>query len=221
MKPSEHENTRYSQGTTNPVQEEERTLLDWVKKNHTPPSIVADLGCGVGTFSKLLGDLGHTVTGYDFSEIAIQKAQKDNINAQKADFDAHGIPNNDNYFDFIWATDIIEHVYDPIGLLREINRTLKPSGCLYFCIPNDLNIKARIRYLLGISPQDIAYKNSGACKHHSVIGTSLLKYMLKASDMQLTKIEGITKSFNKTTHIHNVGFASLIAQSLIGSAIKK
>ncbi len=41
----------------------------------TPPSRVADLGCGTGTLSLLLADEGHSVTGVDFSPEMVRRAR--------------------------------------------------------------------------------------------------------------------------------------------------
>jgi SAM-dependent methyltransferase len=41
----------------------------------------------------------------------------------------------DERFDFIYATEVLEHVPDPVGFLQEIKRTLTPNGILLLTTP--------------------------------------------------------------------------------------
>ena len=45
--------------------------------------------------------------------------------------DASSIPYSNNYFDFILIQAVLEHVYDPNLVVREIYRTLKNNGLVY------------------------------------------------------------------------------------------
>jgi SAM-dependent methyltransferase len=44
--------------------------------------------------------------------------------------DAVNISYPDNYFDFVFSSEVIEHVEDYLLMLKEINRILKPNGVL-------------------------------------------------------------------------------------------
>lgn len=58
------------------------------------------------------------------------------------------IPFRDNFFDFIFCTEVIEHVIKPIKLLNEIRRVLKKRGYViistynHWNITNIINLKA-------------------------------------------------------------------------------
>lgn len=43
------------------------------------------------------------------------------------------------FFDVIQVNNVLEHVLDPVGLLREIHRILKPAGRLLLNVPNGAN----------------------------------------------------------------------------------
>ena len=52
------------------------------------------------------------------------------------DADHHKIPFNDETFDVIHAYNILEHLSDPISVLRECERVLKPGGHINITVPH-------------------------------------------------------------------------------------
>ncbi|MBU0580168.1 MAG: class I SAM-dependent methyltransferase [Candidatus Margulisbacteria bacterium] len=96
---------------------------------------VLDMGCSSGVLlSKIKG-----VTekyGIDLSRKAIQKAQKrdPSSNFFVADVCHTLFPNN--YFDFVYSLEVLEHILDPSSMLKEIKRILKPGGYGYIQTPN-------------------------------------------------------------------------------------
>lgn len=52
-------------------------------------------------------------------------------------------------FDYVFAGEIIEHLYDTDFFLEEIKRVLKPNGILIITTPNFLSFGRRIYYLFG------------------------------------------------------------------------
>jgi len=53
-------------------------------------------------------------------------------------------PFSDNYFDTVFAGEIIEHLYNPDHLLAETYRVLKPKGIFVLTPPNLASIHNRI-----------------------------------------------------------------------------
>lgn len=58
------------------------------------------------------------------------------------------LPYDDNSFDAVTITEVIEHLENYRCILREINRILKPRGLIVVSTPNILNLKSRFRFLL-------------------------------------------------------------------------
>lgn len=56
---------------------------------------------------------------------------------QKHDFECflHAIPQSDNSYDIVVNTQVLEHVPDPLAVLCELNRVLKPGGRLLLSVP--------------------------------------------------------------------------------------
>lgn len=111
-----------------------------------------DIGCGDGTFTKLLKKNKAIVYGVDIESVAVEKAKKNGIRAYKNNIDTESLPFKDNYFDVIVAGEIIEHMYDPDRLLDEIHRTLKPSGTAILTTPNLSWWANRLVLMLGYQP---------------------------------------------------------------------
>jgi len=65
------------------------------------------------------------------------------------------LPFENNYFDFFFAGEIIEHLFDSRFFLKEIHRVLKINGYLILSTPNLARIDDRLKFLLGKTPRQI------------------------------------------------------------------
>lgn len=104
---------------------------------HSPKLRILDLGCGNGSLSGVLADLGHSVVGIDSSETGIRIA-KDHF--PKCDFiksDIYDLPYDmlENRFDIVLAMEVIEHLYRPRKLLEAARRCLKKDGRVIVSAP--------------------------------------------------------------------------------------
>ena len=188
MNPEQRENQRYAVQDYCPISKEEKImfslLTQYTKKRKIAPHEISilDIGCGSGKISKELIKKGYQVTGLDFSEKAVEKARAQGVQARRANLD-EGIPESNESYDIIWAGDIVEHVFDPIGLLKESARVLKRGGIMLITIPNDVGIVSRLKILFGISHQEQMYQTSGFYKHHTFFTPRLIRFMLKKSGL--------------------------------------
>jgi SAM-dependent methyltransferase len=89
-----------------------------------PPRTVAEIGCGDGILLSLLArrGVGEVHHGYDISERAVAKAavhpEIDRVEA----FDGRTLPAADGAYDLGVLSHVLEHVPDPLALLRETAR---------------------------------------------------------------------------------------------------
>jgi 2-polyprenyl-6-hydroxyphenyl methylase/3-demethylubiquinone-9 3-methyltransferase len=114
---------------------------------------VLDMGCGNGTFLSLFQNRGWKLYGADLSPTGIQIAQQTfpQINFFLADVSA---PTTEAFqglgpFDVILSTEVIEHLYNPRGLLRNAFRLLKPGGVLIVTTPYHGYLKNLLLALTG------------------------------------------------------------------------
>ena len=96
---------------------------------------ILDVGTSTGTNLRLLRDMGHTgVRALDSSQIAIDYVTQKGLGTV-ARGDICAMPYADASFDLVLATDVIEHVEDDMGALREIHRVLRPGGVVIVTVP--------------------------------------------------------------------------------------
>jgi 2-polyprenyl-3-methyl-5-hydroxy-6-metoxy-1,4-benzoquinol methylase len=188
MLPHERENERYASGADNPIEIEEELMLSLLPGGET----LLDIGCGMGTIGLLLKQRGFDYVGVDFSDVAIRKAREKGLEAVVADVDAVGLEYPDGHFDVVWAGDVLEHVFDPIGLLRHTVRVLKPGGVLLLTVPNDFTLISRLMiFLTGRSVQSGVYRSYGQCKHHTAFSWELLQFMLGEARLKVTDYKSL------------------------------
>lgn len=98
-------------------------------------SKVLDIGCNSGEFMRLLRDKKECdVYGVDVAEDLIAKCQAKGLSAQVAD--AEHLPFPDASFDYVTLMEVLVHVFDPVAMLKEIRRVLKPKGILLGSAPH-------------------------------------------------------------------------------------
>ena len=101
---------------------------------------VLDAGCGAGYGSAEIARTAAGVLGIDRSAEAIESAREayslPNLRFEEADCLA--LPAADGSVDLVVAFEVIEHLEDWRGFLREARRTLAPSGQFIVSTPNKL-----------------------------------------------------------------------------------
>ncbi len=105
---------------------------------------VLEVGCGAGDFAIQLAHLGARVEAVDFSQHAIELAQRraasqSVVALQFRQGDAQELPFADSTFDVVLSCECLEHLPDPQKALREMSRVLKPGGHLVLTTENYSN----------------------------------------------------------------------------------
>jgi len=98
------------------------------------PSRVLDVGCGSGVLLARMQALGWQVEGVELDPHGVKAARALGVSVRQGTLEEQGFPQN--HFDAVHSAHVIEHVYDPVGLLRECHRILKPGGTLIILTPN-------------------------------------------------------------------------------------
>jgi SAM-dependent methyltransferase len=99
-------------------------------------------------------------TGYSGITKFVHKLTRRTIEFQRDLFDLEqaAYPYPDNTFDVVVCTEILEHLlHDPMAMLTEIHRILKPNGALVLTTPNIISWHALLKGLRGITPYEGSY----------------------------------------------------------------
>jgi ubiquinone/menaquinone biosynthesis C-methylase UbiE len=95
---------------------------------------ILDVGCGTGLMLEHLKDLGQEPAGLDLHSLSMFYCKRRGIK-KLIRGDVTALPFPDNSFDLILALDLIEHVEDDRGLLREFHRVCAPGGKVMITAP--------------------------------------------------------------------------------------
>lgn len=106
------------------------------------PGSLLDVGCGNGTFLLRMEALGWNVQGIEPDPLAAMAAAGKGLRVRTTTLEMAGYP--EDSFDFITMSHVIEHVPDPIRLLKECRRVLKKGGELILLTPNTGSLARRI-----------------------------------------------------------------------------
>jgi 2-polyprenyl-3-methyl-5-hydroxy-6-metoxy-1,4-benzoquinol methylase len=108
-----------------------------------PPGRVLDLGAGAGLTSARLRAMGHDVLAYDiFTEQFVPKdieIRVTNLNEP--------LPEQAASARYVLALEVLEHLENPKGFIRELGRVLQPGGVAVMSTPNIVSIKSKLRFL--------------------------------------------------------------------------
>ncbi len=137
-----------------------------------------DVGCGEGYALAFFREHGWTVKGFDFSSAGVESKNPGCIDVLKTgDVFEHleaeikaGVS-----YDVVWLQNVLEHVIDPIALLRSLRTLIAPNGIAVVTVPNDCSITQRaaiehqhIDHAFWVAPPDhLSY-----FEHNSLIATA-------------------------------------------------
>jgi SAM-dependent methyltransferase len=104
-----------------------------------------DIGCGAGEFTAALADRGVRAVGVDVAEAALERARARHpgVDFRLVPFDGP-LPFEDNSFELVWASEVIEHVADTGRWLSEIRRVLAPGGKLLITTPSHGRLRVAV-----------------------------------------------------------------------------
>lgn len=140
---------------------ENQRRVDFVKKFVPQGATILDAGCASGDFLTEAKESYH-VYGVDISQDAIEAAQKrlpelkERLKATKLEELQEVWPQ----FDAICLWDVIEHLWDPVPVCRDMLKLLKSGGYLFLSTPDMNSCAARImknRWAFMIPPLHLCY----------------------------------------------------------------
>lgn len=94
---------------------------------------VLDIGCSTGFFIEACNKKGWKTLGLELNPSAVNFGQKRGLNIKNSDFLKTKFKRK---FDVICAFDVLEHLYDPLKVVKKAYRNLNKGGLLFVYVPN-------------------------------------------------------------------------------------
>ena len=102
-----------------------------ITRHFAPTANILDVGCGTAW----LADHFSSYTGVDVSSEMVARAAERGRQVVRVDA-AGDLPFENSTFDGVILKDLLEHVSDPVTVVRESLRVLKPGGRVYASSPD-------------------------------------------------------------------------------------
>lgn len=142
-----------------PMSEQYRTTVDPEAPNN-PHSFaismvgsgnrVLELGCSVGYVTEHLVARGNDVVGVEIDSAAAEEARRFATRVHVLDLDLLPVSSIEpGPFDVVLLGDVIEHLRDPVPVLRDLAGVLAPDGRFVISIPHVAHIDVRLMLLQG------------------------------------------------------------------------
>lgn len=112
---------------------------------------VLDVACGNGSFGEwFMSRLDAEMYGIDYSPVAVDMCrEKGYRGVETVDLDRDEIPFEDDFFDLVVLSAVVEHIMSPEDVLKQACRKLKPGGRVIVLTPNISWIVNRVLFLMG------------------------------------------------------------------------
>jgi 2-polyprenyl-3-methyl-5-hydroxy-6-metoxy-1,4-benzoquinol methylase len=93
---------------------------------------VLEVGCGIATDGVQFARAGANYTGVDFSDVALDLAQRqfelNDLSGQFTQVTLPNLPFRDESFDLVYSFGVLHHIPETTAAIAEIHRVLRPGG---------------------------------------------------------------------------------------------
>jgi 2-polyprenyl-3-methyl-5-hydroxy-6-metoxy-1,4-benzoquinol methylase len=153
---------------------------------------VLDVGCGRGQLGEAIRQAGWKVCGVENSPEACDtaRARLDGlIERDLHDYDSVAAELKGKQFDALIFSDVLEHVYDPLGVLETYLAHVKPGGKVLISVPNMVVWTNRLKLLFG----RVTYDDTG------VMDRTHIRFFTFKTAKALVRASGCTIDYTTST----------------------
>ena len=181
--------------------------LNWIQQHaDIQGKKVLDVGCGGGILTESLARSGAQAKGIDLSEKALKVADlhslESGVTVQYEYISAEDLAAKEPaQYDVVTCMEMLEHVPDPLSIIKACASLVKPGGKVFFSTLNR-NPKS---YLLAVIGAEYILRMlpKGTHDYKKFIKPSELNDFLREADLELNEIIGLT--YNPITEVYALG----------------
>lgn len=151
-----------------------------------------DLACGDGTLTKSFTEHYNKVVGVDASSVHLDEARKRVKNATFYESLIEEFETEEK-FDNVFMLNVLEHVENPIYVLKKAMSFLKPEGTLIVHVPNCEAINRKIAVLMGtlLSCDELSPFDINVAGHRQSYNMQTLVNDIEKSGLNVVKTGGV------------------------------
>ena len=167
---------------------------------------ILDVGCGDGRLARAIRakDLDVVIHGCDVSIAALTRSE--GLDRQYCvDLNCEVLPEPDQSFDLVIASEVIEHLIMPDRVLDEFTRVLRHGGLILLTVPNVAFWRFRVQALSGQVPSVTA-----DTRHLHSFSASLLAQLVGKAGLQVMQLTGLRQRFNRLSQLHFTLFSDTL-----------
>jgi 2-polyprenyl-3-methyl-5-hydroxy-6-metoxy-1,4-benzoquinol methylase len=112
-------------------------ILGWIKR-YRPAGRFFEIGCGMGYFLDFARRNGYDVSGIEYAALGA-KACREKFGLEVTQSSIEAFPETVAAYDVIFMGDVLEHLVDPLEMLKKAVRMLKPGGVIAAEVPAMFN----------------------------------------------------------------------------------
>ena len=166
-----------------------KRILNFVESSNS----LLELGLGHGYSTNLFANYFRSHIVLDGSKAVIENFTQKYPNCKAKIIETYFEEfDTDERFDVIVMGFILEHVDDPLQIMRKYKKFLKPGGKLYIAVPNAESLNRRLGNLAGdlIDIKELS-KHDFILGHQRYYSEKSLKEDIKLAGLKVCKMEGI------------------------------
>lgn len=179
-----HQAEEFSKARVNPFADEsERSRAELVLEMVGSGNKVLDVGANAGDISYAIHEGQNTVVAFDLPEVVKRwndKGWMDDSILWVAGNAEDPLPFADGEFDVVVAAEVVEHLVNVDGFLKEAFRVLNPGGKIVVSTPNVARPVNALNLLVGNNAHGIYYEDNPALHVHFFTVQTLAKKLSRA-----------------------------------------